>query len=119
MASTTHEICFDGIHCNLVIERPSSRVVLMKISGTDVGEFGDALRRALDDWISGLLTVELFIDARDVRGASIEVSGDWAGWWNRHKLLLGSVTMLTGSLHTNHRRVRAPLCEPGRQHAYL
>jgi hypothetical protein len=97
MAPGTREICFDGIHCNLVIEKPSNRVVLIKIRGTDVGEFGDAPMKALDDWISGSSAVELFIDARDVRGASIEVSSDWAAWLNARKPLFGGVTMLTGS----------------------
>ena len=69
----------------------------MTITGTDTGEFGDAPMKALSDWISGSSPVDLFIDARDVRGASIEVSGDWAGWLNANKALLRTVTMLTGS----------------------
>ncbi len=69
----------------------------MKIAGTDIGEFGDAPMQALDKCIHGMSDVHLFIDARDVRGASIEVSGDWAGWLNAHKPVLASVTMLTGS----------------------
>jgi hypothetical protein len=97
MAPGSREIRFDGIHCNLVIEKPANRVVLMRIRGTDVGEFGDAPMKALDDWIRGSSAVKLFIDARDVRGASIEVSGDWAAWLNGHKPFLGGVTMLTGS----------------------
>jgi len=91
------EVRFDGIHCNLTIQRPSARVALMRITGTDVGEFGDAPMKALDDWIDGTFPLDLFIDARDVRGASIEVSGDWAGWLNGRRAALGSVTMLTGS----------------------
>ena len=97
MAAETQEICFDGIHCNLAIERLADRVVLVRISGTDIGEFGEAPMRALDDWLNGSSPVHLFIDARDVRGASIEVSGDWASWLNAHKPVLKSVTMLTGS----------------------
>ena len=69
----------------------------MRITGTDVGEFGDAPMKVIDDWIDASSAVHLFIDARDVRGASIEVSGDWAAWLSGHKPLLGSVTMLTGS----------------------
>ncbi len=69
----------------------------MQITGTDVGEFGDAPMKALADSVDRASSVHLFIDARDVRGASMEVSGDWAGWLNAHKSLLGSVTMLTGS----------------------
>ena len=31
---------FDGTHCTIVIERPRSGVVVLRISGRDVGEFG-------------------------------------------------------------------------------
>jgi hypothetical protein len=41
--------------------------------------------------------VELFVDAREVRGASIEVSGEWARWLGGRKAVLRGVTMLTGS----------------------
>lgn len=41
--------------------------------------------------------IQLFIDARRVRGASIEVSGDWAKWLGAHKTNLRRVSMLPGS----------------------
>jgi hypothetical protein len=97
MAPEATNVHFDGIHCNLTIEKRSNEVVLMKISGTDVGEFGDAPMKALDGFARGSSILYLFIDARDVRGASIEVSADWAGWLSRHRSVLKSVTMLTGS----------------------
>ncbi len=49
------------------IERPAARVVLLKIAGTDMGEFVDAPTKALNDWIEGAIPIHLFIDARDVR----------------------------------------------------
>ena len=97
MAPDSHQIRFDGIHCNLVLEKLPNRVVVMKISGTDVGEFADAPMKALDNWVDHAVPMHLFIDARDVRGASIEVSADWAAWLNGHKSGLAGVTMLTGS----------------------
>ena len=97
MTAGAPEIRLDGIHCSLSIAKPADRVVLMKISGTDVGEFGDAPMRALRDCVGDSVLIQLFIDARDVRGASIEVSGDWAGWLSAHKTILENVTMLTGS----------------------
>jgi len=69
----------------------------MRITGTDVGEFGDAPMKALGDILGNAPAAHLFIDARDVRGASIEVSGEWAGWLNAHKADYGMVTMFTGS----------------------
>ena len=41
--------------------------------------------------------VRLFIDAREVRGASISVSGEWAIWLRAQKANLQSISMLTGS----------------------
>ena len=93
----SREIRFDGVHCNLVLQHFLPRVLLMKITGSDVGEFGESPMKALDDWLAGSDSIDLFIDARDVRGASIEVSGEWARWLGRHKAKLRSVTMLTGS----------------------
>ena len=69
----------------------------MKISGSDVGEFGDAPLRELSECLNGTGTIELFIDAREVRGASVDVSSEWAGWLRAHKAQLGKITMLTGS----------------------
>jgi hypothetical protein len=91
------ELHYDGIHCHLAIEQFPCGVVVLKISGSDVGEFGDAPMLALDEWLAKPDPVEFFIDARDVRGASIDVSGEWARWMSRHKDRLQSVTMLTGS----------------------
>jgi hypothetical protein len=95
--SANRELRYDGIHCNLRIQQLSPRVVVLRISGTDIGEFGEAPMRALNDWLADSVAIDLFIDARDVRGASIEVSGEWAGWLGANRRLLNSVTMLTGS----------------------
>jgi|SRR5579883_1797611 len=91
------ELHFDGLHCTLALEQPAPHVVVLRISGSDIGEFGEAPMQALSEWLTGGAPVEFFIDARDVRGASIEVSGDWAVWLARHKDRLSGVTMLTGS----------------------
>jgi hypothetical protein len=91
------EIRYDGVHCSLAMERVSRGIVRLTITGSDVGEFGDAPFHALDRWLALSEPVELFIDARQVRGASIDVSGGWAVWLARHKDKLRTVTMLTGS----------------------
>lgn len=97
MTLGAHEIRFDGVHCRLSVVKPSDRVVVMRIAGTDVGEFGDAPMKAVRECVGTSAAVHLFIDARDVRGASIEVSGDWAKWLSANKSILENVTMLTGS----------------------
>ena len=53
--------------------------------------------RELKECLNGIAPIHLFIDARDVRGASIEVSGEWAGWLQAHKADLLYISMLTGS----------------------
>lgn len=97
MFSAPSPICFDGAHCSIVLERPTESVVLLRISGTDTGEFRNIPMQALDDWLTPLTPVKLFIDARAVRGASIDVSSEWAGWLSAHRDQLTAVTMLTGS----------------------
>jgi hypothetical protein len=91
------EIRFDGLHCQLAIRLFAGGVVVLRISGTDVGEFGEAPMRQLNERFPAGESIRLFVDARDVRGASIEVSGEWARWLRAHKIQLSEVSMLTGS----------------------
>jgi uncharacterized protein (DUF1786 family) len=91
------ELHYEGIHCNLTLQQPAPGLVVLRIAGSDVGEFGEAPMQALSGWLDGGGPVDFFIDAREVRGASIEVSGDWALWLARNRERLRAVTMLTGS----------------------
>ncbi|HTP67651.1 MAG TPA: hypothetical protein VMJ35_02000 [Dongiaceae bacterium] len=95
------QLQYEGVHCALTLEQCSPRVVLLKISGTDIGEFGEAPMATLSEWLENSLPIHFFIDARAVRGASIDVSGDWAKWLGRNRAKLHSVTMLTGSRFIN------------------
>jgi hypothetical protein len=88
---------FEGRHCTLQIEPHACGVVVMRISGTDIGEFGETPMLVLNDYVAGREPVRLFIDAREVRGASIEVSAEWAVWLGKHKVQLREISMLTGS----------------------
>jgi hypothetical protein len=87
---------FEGVHCALTIQQLSAGVVVLKISGTDIGEFGNGPMLAIEECLSGE-PIHLFIDARDVRGASIAVSGEWAKWLQLNKAALRDIHMLTGS----------------------
>ena len=69
--------------CAFQIERRSPGVLLVRIEGHDIGEFGDLPMRCLEAFMSQDLPVELFIDARATRGASMQVSNDWAAWLGR------------------------------------
>lgn len=87
----------EGVHCTIEISRPASGVVLVKLSGTDTGELGDAPFMELSGDLARTAGLELFIDASAVRGASVDVSGQWAAWMHRHKDQLTHVHMLTGT----------------------
>ena len=91
------EIRYEGVHCEFVIRRPAAGVVALRISGTDVGELGDAPMRGLDECLAGAGPVQFFIDARDTRGASIEVSGEWAVWLSARRDRFSRISMLVGS----------------------
>jgi len=88
---------YDGVHCTLVIEQPSASVIVLRIRGSDVGEFGEAPMHVLDEWLDGSGVIDFFVDAREVRGASVDVSAEWARWLSRNKSRRHAVTMLTGS----------------------
>ena len=88
----------EGIHGSMRIERPAPRVVVMRISGQDVGELGDApfaeIERTLAEADGG---IELYVDARNSTGVTTDVSGAWAHWLVKHKAKLAHVSMITRS----------------------
>lgn len=88
---------FEGIHCTMEVTRRAPGVVVVAISGRDVGELGDAPFQALEAEMGAHAVGELFIDGRDTASASIDVSNEWARWLERHRDRLRRVTMLTGS----------------------
>ena len=90
-------VTLEGLHCVLTVERLAPGVVRIVFSGTDVGELGDAPFRELDARVAGPSPLDLFIDARAARAASVEVSGDWARWMRSRRADLGRVHMLTAT----------------------
>lgn len=88
---------FEGIHCTMEIERPARDLVVVTITGVDVGEFADVPLAELDNDVANDTPIELFIDSRNSKGASIGVSNDWALWLRKRKDRLTRITMLTGS----------------------
>lgn len=90
------EVTFEAPHSVLRIRRPQPGVVLLVITGTDVGEHGDRPFRELDrDVADG--PFDLFVDARASRAVTIDVSGGWSRWLAARREALRSVHMLTGS----------------------
>ena len=97
IAQESSIVAYDGIHSSVAVEQHPNGVVVLRHSGIDVGEFGDLPMSAIAARIEAGEPVRLFIDARNVAGASIEVSGDWAVWLSGNRDHLRSIDMLTGS----------------------
>ena len=89
-------ITFEGLHSTLAVTRPAPHVVVLTIVGRDAGEHGEAPLRALEDCLRDG-PYELFVDARDTQGATIDVSNVWARWLRGHRDQLHRIHMLTGS----------------------
>lgn len=90
------EVTWQGAHSTLRLRRLSPGVVLLVISGTDTGEHGSAPFEALEaDVAAG--PFHLFVDARDSRGVTVEVSSEWRRWLSDHRRSLCGVHMLAGS----------------------
>jgi len=88
---------YEGVHCSLSIRRPAAAVAVIVLQGSDVGEFADFPMRELDKDLERYGSIDLYIDARAVRSASIEVSSEWAFWMRTHAKSLRQICMLTGS----------------------
>jgi hypothetical protein len=87
---------FEGIHSTIATARVASHVITVTITGRDVGEHGNAPLAALDAELAKG-SYALFVDARNTRGASVDVSNVWAQWLRTHRDHLHAVHMLTGT----------------------
>jgi hypothetical protein len=83
--------------CSILVERRTPTVLLLRIAGHDVGEFGALPMRCIEAFMPPELPVELFVDARDTRGATIDVSNDWASWLGQHRSRFSGIRMLTAN----------------------
>jgi hypothetical protein len=88
---------YEGIHCSLIIRRPAPGVAVVVLQGADTGEFADFPMRELSKDLERYGSIDLFIDARAVRSASIEVSSEWVFWMRTHVERFRQICMLTGS----------------------
>jgi hypothetical protein len=70
---------------------------VVRLTGWDTGEFGDAPMKELAKDFSKNHPIQLFIDARAVKGATIDVSNDWALWLRANRAQFAHVSMLTGA----------------------
>jgi hypothetical protein len=88
---------FEGIHCVIAVKRPAEGIVVVTLEGHDIGELGDGPFRELEKDFVPDRSLQLFIDARRGKTASIGVSGEWARWLGEHRDRFLRISMLTGS----------------------
>lgn len=96
MSKSEQRVELSAVNTSMTIQRVGPSVVLVTISGSDVGELGDAPFVELDAQLARG-SFSLFIDARRTRGASVDVSNLWARWLRNHRDDLIRIHMLTGS----------------------
>jgi hypothetical protein len=90
------EITWESADSTLRLRRVGPGVVLLVITGTDVGQHGSGPFEELASDVRGG-GLSLFVDAKQSRGVTIEVSAEWCRWLAQHRSALRSVHMLTGS----------------------
>ena len=88
---------YEGVSAGLAIERPAPAVVVLRLTGWDTGEFGDAAMKEIARDFAAGKPLQLFIDARAVKGATIDVSNDWALWLRANRSRFAHISMLAGS----------------------
>jgi hypothetical protein len=111
---------YEGVHCHLTIERPTTDIVVLRLAGFDAGEFGDVPMQDLSKDLSRNDLIDLFIDARYVKGASLEVSAEWAQWLGKQPVTIPAHRYPDRlPVHPAHCQLRPSLCRPRRNHAYL
>lgn len=91
------EVKFQTLYCTISVARPGAAIVLVRFAGRDVGELGDAPFREVERDLDAHGVVELFIDAREGEGATIDVSAQWAQWLKANKKRFHVVNMLAGT----------------------
>jgi hypothetical protein len=88
---------YEGVSAGLAIERPGPAVIVLRLAGWDTGEFGDAAMKEIAKDFAAGAPLQLFIDARAVKGATVDVSNDWALWLRANRTRFAHVNMLTGA----------------------
>lgn len=83
--------------CSFVYSRLRPGALLVTITGNDTGQFGTA---TLDEIRMEMLRqrpIELFVDASDAVGASVNVSKEWTQFFSLNREHLKRVSILAGS----------------------
>lgn len=83
--------------CLFEFSKPGPSVLLVRISGRDVGQFGPSVFEEVRLHFSGTGALELFVDATEADGPTTEVSQAWTRFFNREAPNLKRVSILAVS----------------------
>ncbi len=86
-----------GERASFTFTRPRPGVFLVRITGYDDGEFGDAPFDAMQAELNRFKRVELFVDTREVFGAATPVREAWTSWLRLHAAELVRAHLVSGS----------------------
>ena len=87
--------------CSFLIDLRSPRRIYVRIDGHDVGELGELPMRCIEAFLRPDAPAELFVDARNTRGATMQVSNDWSTWLGRNRGRFSAIHMLAGSRYVH------------------
>ena len=97
MPQLRSQVRYEGVNCTLTIKRPRPGTVILIFKGRDVGEFGDAPFQELALDLQQPAPLTIFVDGRDTLAASLDVSGEWAGWLRTNRERIIRLDILVGS----------------------
>lgn len=88
---------YESATSTLSIDTPAPGIVVLTVSGHDIGQFGSEPIKRLESGLADDENFELYIDARRSQGVSVEVSSEWALWLGANQSRFERIHMLTGS----------------------
>ena len=103
MTSVVREQLSDGtikLSCadaTFSFQRPRPQALLVTISGLDRGQFGSTTLDEITSAMNREGQLELFIDARNAVGATVNVSDDWTRFFSAHRSKFERVHVLVQS----------------------
>jgi hypothetical protein len=87
-------IGFKSSHGAVTVARLGPSVVVVRVVGRDAGSFGAGPLEEVATFLREAGRADLFIDAREALGASLDVGAQWAGLFRAQRPRLGGVSIL-------------------------
>jgi hypothetical protein len=95
--SSTGNVEITSGKCTFVFDRIRPGLLLVTISGMDKGQFGSTVLDEIRFELVRHSPLELFIDAKNAIGATVDVSQEWTRFFSRNRTQLSRVSILVGS----------------------